>query len=164
MLMSEFHYVLQATMGWFNAHLHQFIYDGEYYTQKLPDDLMVDDFGINYEGMKVSDFLTYEKDKMMYEYDFGDGWQHNIVLEKITDPDPNQFYPVCIKGKMNSPPEDCGGIWGYYDMLHIVEDPAHDEYENYKEWLGEDFDPAYFNMDEINAQLRDVNCGFDRIF
>ena len=164
MLLSEFHYVLQATMGWTNSHLHQFIYDGEYYTKKMPDEMMMDDFGIDYENMKVSDFLSGEKDKMIYEYDFGDGWVHDILLEKITDPDPNQFYPVCIKGKMNCPPEDCGGIWGYYDMLNILEDPSHEEYENYKEWLGEDFDPAYFNLDEINAFLRDPTFGFTRLF
>ena len=164
MLMSDFHYVIQATMGWTNSHLHQFIHDGEYYAKRIPEEFMVDDFGIDYENMKVSDFLTREKDKMIYEYDFGDGWVHDIVLEKITDPDPEQFYPVCIKGKMNCPPEDCGGVWGYADMLEILKDPAHEEYENFSEWLREDFDPGYFNRNEINAKLRNPNYGFSGIF
>lgn len=164
MLLSEFHYVLQATMGWTNSHLHQFIYDGEYYTKKLPDEMMMDDFGIDYENMKVSDFLSHEKDKMIYEYDFGDGWQHNVLLEKILEPDPKQFYPVCIKGKMNCPPEDCGGLWGYDNMLEILSDPKHEEYENMCDWVGDDFDPAYFDLDEINAFLRDPSFGFTRLF
>ncbi len=164
LLMSDFHYVLQSTMGWFNAHLHQFIYDGEYYTQKLPDNFMMDDFGIDYEGMKVSDFLSREKDKMVYEYDFGDGWRHDIVLEKITDADPKQYYPVCIKGKMNCPPEDCGGVWGYANMLEILSDPKHEQYEEISEWIGGDFDPNYFNLDEINDFLREDNYGFVSLF
>lgn len=149
--LSEFHLIIQIAMGWSNCHLHQFIKNNKYYRERM----MYDDFwdemeNIDYENIKVSDLLKKEKEKVVYEYDFGDSWEHDIILEKILEVDNNLEYPVCLKGKMNCPPEDCGGVWGYSDMLEVLKDTDHEEYESYLEWLGEDFDPEYFDENEVN--------------
>lgn len=160
LLLSDFHSVIQSAMGWTNSHLHQFIKNKTYYSVRMKDDEWWDDMNnVDYKKMKVSDLLKYEKDKIVYEYDFGDSWHHNIILEKILPPDAKMKLPICLAGKMNCPPEDCGGVWGYADMLEIIKDPSHEEYEDYIEWLGEDFDPEYFDKDDVTALLSGKNYG-----
>lgn len=156
LLLSDFHHIIQIAMGWTNSHLHQFIKNRTYYTGRMPGD---DDYwdemnNVDYKSMKISDLLKKEKTKIVYEYDFGDSWEHDIILEKILPIDNTINYPVCLKGKMNCPPEDCGGIWGYADMLEILQQPDHEEYESYIEWLGDEFDPEYFDLEETNELLR----------
>jgi hypothetical protein len=97
--------------------------------------------------------LVKAKEKIIYEYDFGDSWEHEVILEKILPFDEKMKYPVCLAGEMNCPPEDCGGIWGYADMLEIVKQPDHEEYESYMEWLGDDFAPEDFDINEVNELL-----------
>lgn len=158
MLLSDFHKVIQTSIGWANAHLHQFVKDRVFYTEVFEDD----DFGMNtedYEGMKVSDLLKNEKEKIVYEYDFGDSWEHEVLLEKILPVDLKQQYPFCIDGKMNCPPEDCGGVWGYANMLEVLSKPKHPEYKNFMDWLGEGFDPDYFDKNEVNDMLIEDNFG-----
>ena len=156
LLLSDFHRIIQTTMGWTNSHLHQFIKNRTFYTVRLQDDDFWDEHdSVDYKKMKISDLLKKEKEKIIYEYDFGDGWEHDILLEKILPIDEKIKYPICLTGKMNCPPEDCGGVWGYSDMLEILKQPNHDEYESYIEWLGDKFDPAYFNKDEVNELLRE---------
>jgi len=160
LLLSDFHKVIQTSMGWTNSHLHQFIKNRTFYTVKMQDDDLWDEMdNVDYKEMKISDLLKKEKDKIVYEYDFGDGWEHDIILEKILPPDNDTKHPICLTGKMNCPPEDCGGIWGYSDMLEILKDPDHEEYESYIEWLGEEFDPTYFDKDEVNELLREKDYG-----
>ena len=156
-LLSAFHTIIQLAMGWTNSHLHQFIHDQNYYSVKMQDDDFWDDYdNIDYKGIKISGLLSEEGERIIYEYDFGDGWEHNITLEKILPVDNEAKYPVCIAGKMNCPPEDCGGIWGYYRMLEALKNPEDEEYEDYGEWLGDDFDPAYFDKEEINRKLAKI--------
>lgn len=156
-LLSDFHIIIQKVMGWENYHLHQFIHQKKYYCDEDHDDFWgFGDTNINYKKkkIKVFDLLKTEKDKMIYEYDFGDSWEHDIVLEKILLVEDTINYPICIAGKMNCPPEDCGGIWGYVDMLEALKNPESKEHEGFVEWIGADFDPKYFNIDEINQLLR----------
>lgn len=150
--LGRFHTVLQVAMGWTDSHLHQFIADGVFYG--IPDEEM--DFGMevkNENKFKLSQLLKSEKDSLIYEYDFGDGWEHKVTLEKILPYGSDISLPQCIKGKRACPPEDCGGIWGYHDLLGIISDPENPEYESTLEWLGEDFDPEALDLDEINALL-----------
>ena len=157
-LLSDFHMIIQTAMGWTNSHLHQFVKDQTYYTVKMEDDTYWNDYdNIDYKGLKISDLLSKGKENMIYEYDFGDGWEHKIVLEKILPFDEKIKYPVCTAGKMNCPPEDCGGIWGYYNMLEVLQNPEDEEYEDYSEWLGDDFDPEYFDKDQVNRMLQNRN-------
>lgn len=161
MLLCDFHKVIQTAMGWTNSHLHQFIQDNTFYTVRMPGDNFWDEMdNVDYKGMMISDLLTIEKDAVMYEYDFGDGWVHNISLEKISQSEANSKYPVCLDGAMNCPPEDCGGIWGYAQMLEVLENPDDGEYKSYIEWLGGEFDPENFDAGEVNKLLarKDYGC------
>jgi hypothetical protein len=105
--------------------------------------------------VKLCELAPNVKSKFIYEYDFGDGWEHIIETKKIGPPKENVKYPTCLKGKFACPPEDCGGIWGYYEMLQIIEDPKHERYEELIDWLGGSFDPEYFNIEGINLILSD---------
>ena len=150
--LNDFHLALQIVMGWTDSHLHQFISNQAVYG--IPDIEFDMDFEIKDESkFKLSQILKQEKDTLLYEYDFGDGWEHKIVLEKILPFDITIPLPSCIRGKRNCPPEDCGGIWGYQDLLEAVQDPSHQEHVDILEWLGDDFDPEHFNIKEINELL-----------
>jgi len=149
-LLSDLHKIIQTTMGWENCHLHQFVKNNEFYSEPSEDDMMD---SIDYRKLKIEDLLMDEKQKIVYEYDFGDGWEHDILLEKIIEKDPKLEYPICIKGKMCCPPEDCGGVWGYVGLLEVIKNPKHPEYEDMMEWLGDDFDPDVFDIDLVNELL-----------
>jgi len=97
--------------------------------------------------------------KIIYEYDFGDGWEHEIVLEKIFN-NRNIDNPICLSGKRNCPPEDSGGPYGYMDLLEVISDPTNEDYKEMKSWIGEDFDPEYFDKEVINELLatKDYGC------
>ncbi|MFZ4547980.1 MAG: plasmid pRiA4b ORF-3 family protein [Bacteroidales bacterium] len=160
LLLPDFHKITQTAMGWTNSHLHQFVVGRAVYAEKMEGDDTWDEFEkIDYAEIKVSTVLKKEKDKIKYEYDFGDGWEHDIVLEKILPDDGKIKVALCIKGKMNCPPEDCGGIWGYYDMLEILKQPKHEEYESYIEWLGEEYDPEEFDIVFVNELLQEEDYG-----
>lgn len=160
LLLSDFHKIIQTSIGWTNSHLHQFIKNRTFYTKRMPDDDLWNEMNnVDYKKIKISDLLKKEKEKIVYEYDFGDSWEHDVILEKILPLDDKINYPVCLKGKMNCPPEDCGGIYGYSEMLEILKQPDHEEYESYIEWLGGEFDPEYFDKDKVNELLRKKNYG-----
>jgi integrase/recombinase XerD len=131
---SELHVIIQIVMDWENYHLHSFSCVGD-------------------EGIKLSRILTQEKVEFFYTYDFGDEWQHQILVEKILFPKPNTTYPICLAGKRACPPEDCGGDWGYLNLLKIVKKPSHPEYREAKQWLGRGFKAEYFNVEDVNKNL-----------
>jgi Plasmid pRiA4b ORF-3-like protein len=145
------HHVLQAAMGWYNCHLHQFDARGVLYGSPDPE------FGFerrNERTTRLSDIFRRAKDRMIYEYDFGDGWEHDLVLEKILEPQVGKRYPVCTAGRRATPPEDCGGIGGFYNLLEIMGDPSHPEHADMKRWLGGEFDAAAFYVQEVNQALQ----------
>jgi hypothetical protein len=100
-------------------------------------------------------------ERLLYTYDFGDDWEHGIVVEKILASEPGGVYPTCIAGKSACPPEDCGGIWGYGDLREALADPAHEDHEAMLERLGieldSEFDPTAFDIDEVNDSLACLN-------
>ncbi|MDD5320841.1 MAG: plasmid pRiA4b ORF-3 family protein [Methylococcales bacterium] len=148
--LDSFHNVIQVAMGWTDSHLHQFIANNVFYG--IPDD----EFGMEIEDeskYKLSQLLSKEKDTLIYEYDFGDSWEHKILLEKILPFDSKVALPVCIKGKRACPPEDCGGIWGYEELLETISDPKQPDHEDMLQWLGGEFDPEEFDLEEINEEL-----------
>jgi len=154
LLLEDFHMIIQISMGWTNSHLHQFIKNQTFYTKRMPgDDTWGDLNNVDYKKIRISDLLKKEKEKIVYEYDFGDGWEHEVLLEKIIPEDENLKFPVCLAGKMACPPEDCGGVWGYADLLEILKNPKHEEYESYMEWLGGEFDPEHFDKEAVNKML-----------
>jgi len=145
--MFKLHRILQEVMGWENYHLYRFKIGGIYFGK--PDDEMDVENVFEY---KLKDLVTGEKKKIIYVYDFGDGWEHEIVVEKILPPKPDKSYPVCLKGKRACPPEDCGGPGGYYDLVAVLQNPGHPEYNERRSWSG-DFDPEYFDLEIINEKL-----------
>ena len=102
---------------------------------------------------RLSQLLRLEKEKLLYNYDYGDGWEHEVLLEKILPFEHDMTLPLCIKGKRACPPEDIGGIPGYAMFLEAINDPSHPEHEEMREWVGGDFDAEHFDIDEVNKML-----------
>jgi pRiA4b ORF-3-like protein len=152
--LGELHQVLQAVMGWEYYHLHQFVIRGDYYGALGPEDMLWDEEMHNEEGTSISQVVKGgRKVRFTYEYDFGDSWQHEIVLEKTLEPEPQVKYPRCIEGERACPPEDCGGVWGYAEFLEAIADPAHEDHDETLQWVGGRFDPEKFSVDEVNRKL-----------
>lgn len=146
----ELHFAIQNSMGWEDCHLHKFEMINPKTCQKDiismlgEDDENFDDH-IPEHKAKIAKYFLFPKDKAIYEYDFGDGWEHEIVLEEILPSVLGVKYPQCLAGKMACPPEDCGGVGGYEYLLEIIADPNHAEYDERIEWLGDDFNPEEFD-------------------
>ena len=148
--LKDLHNILQIVIGWTDLHLHQFEAKGQLYGR--PD--RESPVSIRNEArVLLGEVLPREKDSMLYEYDFGDGWIHKVVLEKIVSPSPKVKVPCCVAGARACPPEDCGGPYGYAEFLKAVRDPSHPEHEDMVEWLGGDFDPGHFDLADVNQQL-----------
>jgi hypothetical protein len=153
--LATLHRVLQITVGWYDSHLHQFRAGKAYYG--APD---IDEFcELNLKDdskAQLGRVLIKPKQKLIYEYDFGDGWEHEILLEKVLTPESGVRYPRCIGGARACPPEDCGGAGGYANFLAAIRDPNHEEHDEYLDWIGGEFDPEEFELDEVDAGLRHV--------
>jgi hypothetical protein len=147
----QLHRAIQIAMGWTDSHLHQFVVGGECYGVPDPDFGDIDT--LDERPVKLGQIMTSEKDSILYEYDFGDGWEHKITLEKILPFEQKAVLPRCVTGKGACPPEDVGGIWGYAEFLKAIGDPSHPEHEDYLEWVGGEFDPQRCDVDEKNALL-----------
>lgn len=115
--------------------------------------------GEDERAVTLAEVCPKVKSKLIYEYDFGDGWEHTIEVQKIAEPEAGAAYPVCLEGKKACPPEDCGGVWGYYELLKAVADPDHEDHEDMVEWLGEEFDPEALDLEEVNAILAEWRRG-----
>lgn len=147
----KLHDVIQIVMGWENEHLHEFKFGREIYGVPDPDSFSKIN---NEKRVMLNQLINQEKDKFLYTYDMGDNWEHIVELEKILLEQPAPVNPKCIDGKMACPPEDCGGTYGYYDMLDTINDPDNPEYEETIEWLGDDFDPEEFDIEFVNNELK----------
>ncbi|KXB01460.1 hypothetical protein AKJ44_02495 [candidate division MSBL1 archaeon SCGC-AAA261F17] len=160
MTFRDLHKIIQIVMGWEDYHLYEFsvndlrIEDAE----RFSVDSMWKAFRPKAETesakrTRLSELLKTEKQKFSYLYDFGDSWRHTVVVEKILD-DGERETPACLAGERACPPEDCGGVWGYEELLKIKEDKNHPLYqERIVEWLGEGFDPESFDLDGVNEAL-----------
>ena len=152
----DLHIAIQDAMGWDDYHLHEFGILSPMTGQEIRIGMLdEDDFGLGKVVLpgwkeKIADYFMEEKTSASYMYDFGDGWVHEITLEKFLPREKDTKYPVCIKGKRACPPEDCGGIGGYYDLLEIIKNPEHEEYDDMINWLGEDFNPEHFNVKDVS--------------
>ncbi len=151
MTLFQLHQILQVVMGWTNSHLHQFRRGTTYYGESDPE------FGVDRENerrVRLSEVLRKPKDRMVYEYDFGDGWEHDVVLEGNASSSAVGPTPRVVAGKGACPPDDVGGIGGYYGFLEAVKNPNHPEHQDMLEWCGGHFDPDAFDLDDINAYFR----------
>lgn len=152
--LGQLHYVIQIVMGWSNYHLHQFIVGKTYYSDPTFELGKYGSRVYNEDSITLMRLVPGEKFKFQYEYDFGDDWLHDILVEKILPPDPERQLPVCVKGVRACPPEDVGGIWGYYNFLEALENPDHPEHTIYTEWIGGKWDAEAFHLDKVNEWLR----------
>jgi hypothetical protein len=159
------HVAIQDSMGWWDYHLHLFRLKGKHAHKirliGIPDEDRFEDEPEIEAGWEVKLVYTfYEVGTVFeYEYDFGDSWVHEITHEGILVREPGTTYPRCIDGARACPREDCGGPWGYDDLLQVLSDPHHEEYESMRTWAGEDYDPERFNpvdikFDNPNIRLR----------
>lgn len=154
--LEELHGLIQTAMGWENSHLHQFRIGDTLWTDPRCMEHDLDDLGaISYAGVRISDLVSQQGTKLRihYEYDFGDSWEHLIVLEKVTDAQPGVRYPRCLDGDRACPPEDVGGVWGFADFLEAITDANHPQHEDLLEWSGP-FDPAEFNVEQATRRMR----------
>ncbi len=148
--LEQLHLIVQEVMGWDNYHMHSWTIAGIDYGQPQRE------FNVRSEKTVIlRQVVKGEKSKFFYTYDFGDSWEHEILVEKELPSTPDTNYPVCITGKRACPPEDCGGSWGYAELLEIISDPSHPEYEERMEWVGESFNPDIFDLNEVNQRLRE---------
>ena len=150
------HAVAQVAMGWTNSHLHQFhhrdqlICDPSFGLNENEDDPPV----LDEWKVLVNSLLTKPGQTFLYEYDFGDSWHHLVELEKIIDSGVVlNGKAVCLAGGGACPPEDCGGVSGYDQLLRVMKNPKHPEHKSMKQWLGRPFDPKRFSMEEANRWL-----------
>jgi len=150
--LDRLHHILQLAMAWSDGHLHEFVANGVAYgtaDEEWSDD--VEDERHAY----LADVASLAGDRLLYRYDFGDGWECDLVIERVLDPQPGVEYPLCVNGRRAGPPEDVGGVWGYAQFLDALADPTHPEHQQQVEWAGGDFDPEEFDRARINALLRE---------
>lgn len=148
----EVHFILQAAMGWHDCHLHAFRCGRATYLQADPDADLPLAGERDEHGVRLGALLKKPRQKLVYEYDFGDGWEHTVQLEKVLAPDPAVRYPVCIAGRRACPPEDCGGPFGYMDLLEALAAPKSERHRELLDWVGK-FDPDRFDLAAVNAAL-----------
>ncbi len=154
--LNTLHRILQAVLPWDGYHLYQSIIGGVDYDEPDPDD----DFGFELRSdrtAKLNQVASGAGARFTYEYDFGDGWEHEILIEKVLPPEGGVRYPICLADKRACPPEDCGGTPGYARFLQAIRYPEHEEQESLLQWVRGSFDPEAFDLDEINHKLRSIN-------
>jgi hypothetical protein len=149
--LADLHEVIQVAMGWESSHLYSFHVRGIEYSdpEMTGGELDMEDSG----RAKLSRLIPGEKFKFGYVYDFGDNWDHDIVVEKLLPPEPGRTYPACLAGKRACPPEDVGGAWGYHRFVEAIRNPEHAEHEELLDWAGGEFDAEKFDIDEVNREL-----------
>lgn len=154
--LDDLHQHIQAAMGWTNSHLHQFNIGGKCYGDPALLDDDIDGIAcIDSTITKISRLVPKDRKRLRfdYEYDFGDGWEHEIVFEGSPDPEAGQKYPLCLEGERACPPEDIGGVWGFYAMLEALANPKHERHEEFMNWAGE-FDPESFDAAAATKAMR----------
>jgi hypothetical protein len=148
--LAKLHDIFQVAMGWTDSHLHAFTIGDRRYGMHIDDFL---DNELDEKKFTVLKALGDER-RFRYEYDFGDDWQHHVLVEDIIKVPAELPFAVCLDGQRSCPPEDCGGPYGYANLLNAIEDPGHEEHDEYIEWVGDDFDPEEFNLATTNVILQ----------
>jgi hypothetical protein len=150
--LDRLHAALVAAFGWQGYHMHVF--------SRGPDEFGVPDPELGFideRAVSLGELVGDVGDRLGYTYDFGDDWEHEIVVEELLDADPEAHYPMLVAAKGACPPEDCGGPWGYAELKEILADPGHDQHREMLDWLGLDdafaFDPGAVAADDLEEEL-----------
>jgi hypothetical protein len=151
MSLRQLHEIIQTLAGWDDAHLHEFVIADKRYGEPAPREVIpvYNETLVRLHALPLAAGTTFT-----YVYDFGDHWQIEVKVERVTPPDSRTTYPLVLDGARAFPPEDCGGVPGYQDLLAALADPSHPEREEYLDWLGRDFDPEEFDLLAANRGLR----------
>jgi hypothetical protein len=157
--LSKLDLIIQTAFGWSNSHLHEFTIGTKQYglVEIEKEWSMGLDFGrelLDERKFTLGQTLGDEVQRFVYEYDFGDGWEHIAKVIKIHEPTATNSKPVCVAGKNACPPEDVGGPPGYAYFVEVLADPAHEDYASMLEWVGGEFDPEAFQIDATNAAIK----------
>jgi Plasmid pRiA4b ORF-3-like protein len=151
--LERLHLTIQAAMGWTNSHLYEIRAGGVGWSTPYPDADSTGDF-LDARKALLGDILEDIGTKTLkYLYDFGDGWEHTIKIERLIDPEPGIFYPRLIEAKGHCPPEDIGGPWGYGEFLEAIADPSHERHSELKEWFEDDFNPHVVDVDRLSEKV-----------
>lgn len=151
--LGQLHDVIQVAMGWQDCHMHAFRFGDVHYTSQQAFEMGEMDME-NEETVFLSRVVTRAKQRFIYEYDFGDSWEHEIVAEKMLPFDPQVKYPVCLTGARACPPEDCGSFPGYCDILEALRAPKKtQDQKELLEWLEDGYDPERFDLETVNRRL-----------
>jgi len=150
--LAKFHTILQVAMGWWDGHLHTFTVRGKEYSKPNAEwyQPMADERKVTLAGLRLT-----PRSRFRYEYDMGDGWEHEILVEAVTEAETARpRRAVCLDGKRACPPEDVGGTGGYEYFLEAISNPLHIEHKSMVEWIGREFDPEAFSVAETDEELR----------
>jgi len=156
MTLADLHCVIQAAMGWTNCHLHQFGINGTLYG--IPDDEWPEDMPpvLPDAGYSLDEILGTSIEGFVYQYDFGDSWNHDLTVQGVEVADEKRnSWPMCLAGANACPPEDVGGLGGYEDFLQAIGDQSHPEHDAMRRWCGGPFDPKGFDINAANRAIRD---------
>jgi hypothetical protein len=156
--LDRLHLAIQAAMGWINSHLYEILADGVGWGMIDPDG---GDGPLDARKARLIDALEDTK-KLRYLYDFGDGWEHTIKVERLIDPEPGVLYPRLIEVTGRCPPEDVGGPWGYAEFLDAIHDPKHERHAELKEWIADDFDPNAVDAQRLTEEVAELAKSWSR--
>ncbi len=149
--LDKLHRMFQSAMGWTDSHLHRFRMADDVLYASYDHDLLQGE--LDERAVTLQQALG-DRTRFIYDYDFGDNWEHAVTVEGTTATRPGLKYSVCIDGQNACPPEDCGGIGGYEHLREVLADPTHDEHDELIEWVGGPFDPDAFDLIAVNAMLQ----------
>lgn len=151
--LEDLHDIIQAALGWQNQELYQFIIDEQIYGDR---DLGSGETRHDASAVTLGELVKRPKTTLIYEYDLADGWEHEVLVEKIKPIEASEVeIPQCIAGENACPPEGCGGIFGYYELLSVIKDEKHPAYSEFKEQYG-DVDAKAFDIEASNRRLRSL--------
>jgi hypothetical protein len=150
--LAKLHLMFQAAMGWTNSHLHSFRIGDRLFGMQFDD---YPEEELDEKGVTVLSAIGRHR-RFSYEYDFGDSWDHEIVVEDLMRLPRGLKHAVCLDGQNACPPEDCGGAHGYAELLEVLADPTHEDHEHFTSWVGGPFDPTFFDLAAANVALQHV--------
>jgi hypothetical protein len=153
--LARLHVVLQWAMGWTNSHLHEYQVGTKRYGMADPE-WLDDDPPVDERRVKLKTLVQAGVRRFVYQYDFGDGWDHTVTVEDLLHPESPGRRIRCLAGENACPPEDVGGSSGYADFLEAIADPSHEEHEACLTWVGYPFDPAAFDINAVNQRLQQI--------
>lgn len=158
MSLHTLHRVLQVVMGWETYHLYEFIVADHHYSEPSPEWAEYDLVMENSRAVRLEMLLFGPDQRLRYVYDFGDNWEHELVVEEVVSTRAAVRAAICLDGAYAGPPEDCGGVHGYAEMLEVLTDPSHEEYESWVTWLGDRIDRETFDLDAVNRRLQGIKA------